>query len=161
MRDFSSQEPQVWGDLDSDVDRRLQGGQLWVQAGPMGKAWTPMWSVPIRAMSDRAAAHCCAGCPLPRGKACVQTVAWSPGPHRDTGEGQGCNPGLPAGAQAHTPCPQYRAQCPTPEQPAPQPRDSGPLLRQPQGHPACPRRTGAGPVREGPGKHTPTSPAST
>lgn len=73
MRDFSSQEPQVWGDLDSDVDRRLQGGQLWVQAGPMGKAWTPMWSVPIRAMSDRAAAHCCAGCPLPRGKACGST----------------------------------------------------------------------------------------
>ena len=26
----------------------------------------------------------------------VQTTAWSPGPHRDTGEGPGCNPGLPA-----------------------------------------------------------------
>ena len=32
-----------------------------------------MWSVPIRAISDRAAAHCCAGCPLPRGKACGST----------------------------------------------------------------------------------------
>lgn len=73
----------------------------------------------------------------------VQTTAWSPGPHRDTGEGQGCTPGLPAGAQTHTPCPQYRAQCPAPEQTAPQPRDSSPLPRQPQGHPACPQRTGA------------------
>ena len=32
-----------------------------------------MWSVPIRVMSDRAAAHCWADCPLPRGKACGST----------------------------------------------------------------------------------------
>lgn len=123
------------------------GGQArWICLGSSLASSRSRWLVGLRAHSPLRKMH--------THLTGVQTAAWSPGPHRDTGEGQGCNPGLLAGARPHRPAPVQSAvppclnkQPPAKDSSPATPASRTPCVPHPGGHAvACKGGTGARPA---------------